>query len=168
MTPPGSRTRIGALLIAGASALALVAAPAVARAQTAPAPPPAGVQPAPQTTDIEPLLERAAQFWAARVAGEPTKQWELLEPRGRGKMTVAEYAGVPRVVKYLAYQVEDASLDGYFATVKVRLIVLPVLPTAPNRRIPPTAVVVGDRWVRIKGVWYRTLEQQVGGPPGQQ
>ena len=80
-------------------------------------------------------------------------------------MAPAEYGGVPRAVKYLAYQVEDANVRGYFGTVKVRLIVQPVLPTAPTRRIAPAAVVVDDAWVKIQGTWYRSLEQEEGRRP---
>jgi hypothetical protein len=82
---------------------------------------------------------------------------------------VVEYAGAPRAVKYLAYQVEDASINGHFATVKVRLIVQPMLPAAPQRQVAPAVVVVNDTWVRIRGTWYRALEQEEApGPAGTQ
>lgn len=139
-------------------------------AQTVPASPPGAVQAAAPTgspEDLETLRERAAAFWAARIALDPVKQWELLEPRGRGRLAPAEYGGVPRAVKYLAYQVEDASVRGYFASVKVRLIVQPVLPTAPQKRVAPAAVVVNDTWVKIKGTWYRSLEQESGRGPNE-
>jgi hypothetical protein len=77
-------------------------------------------------------------------------------------MAAAEYGGVQRAVKYLAYQVEDANVRGYFGTVKVRLIVQPVLPNAPQKRVAPTAVVVEDAWIKVRGVWYRSLEQEEG------
>ena len=82
-------------------------------------------------------------------------------------MAAAEYSGVPRAVKYLAYQVEDANVRGYFGTVKVRLIVQPVLPQATQRRIAPAAVVVDDSWVKIRGTWYRALEQEEGRRPAE-
>lgn len=152
-------------------ALPLPAWPAAAVAQTSPTAPtnaPTAAFPgAPAATigDVERLRERAAAFWAARVAHDPTKQWELLEPRGQGRVTAAEYGGVVRAVKYLAYQVEDANVHGYFAKVKVRLIVQPVLPSAPQRRVAPAAVVIEDSWVRVRGTWYRTLEQEDGRNP---
>ena len=129
--------------------------------------PPAPAPPSPEmlARDAEVLRERAAEFWKARIALDATKQWELLEPRGRGRMAPAEYGGVQRAVKYLAYQVEDANVRGYFGTVKVRLIVQPVLPSAPTRRIAPAAVVVDDSWVKIQGTWYRALEQEDGRRP---
>ena len=114
------------------------------------------------TEDVENLRQRAAAFWAARVSLDPTKQWELLEPRGQGRVSAAEYGGAPRAVKYLAYQVEEANVRGYFAKVKVRLIVQPVLPTAPHRRVAPSAVLIEDSWVRVRGTWYRVLEQEDG------
>jgi hypothetical protein len=128
---------------------------------------PAAPSPEALARDAEALRERAAEFWKARVALDATKQWELLEPRGRGRMAPAEYGGVPRAVKYLAYQVEDANIKGYFGTVKVRLIVQPVLPSAPTRRIAPAAVVIDDSWVKIQGTWYRALEQEEGRRPAE-
>ena len=74
---------------------------------------------------------------------------------------------MPRAVKYLGYQVEGASVRGYFAKVKVRLIVQPVLPSAPNRAVAPSAVVIDDTWVRIGGTWYRSLEQEDGRAPSE-
>lgn len=103
------------------------------------------------------LRERTAAFWAARVDKDFTKQWELLEPRGRARMTPAEYAPGP-VVKYLGYEVDDATVKGYFATVKVKVIAEAVLPTVPQQKAPPSVVVVEDLWVRIKGTWYRALD----------
>ena len=110
-------------------------------------------------SEVERLRERAAAFWAARVAGDPNAQWELLEPRGRGRFTPLEYVPGPGAMKYLAYQVEDATVSGYFADVSVRLLVQPILPAARKQKIGPSSTVVQDRWVRIGGTWYRSLEQ---------
>ena len=110
-------------------------------------------------SEVERLRERAAAFWAARVAGDPNAQWEFLEPRGRGRFTPLEYVPGPGAMKYLAYQVEDATVNGYFADVSVRLLVQPILPAARKQKIGPSSTVVQDRWVRIGGTWYRSLEQ---------
>jgi len=126
----------------------------------APSAPAVSAPPGATPAEVEALRQRTASFWAARLAGDATKQWELLEPRGRGRMTAVDYAGAPRNVKYLAYQVEDANIQGYFAWVRVRLIVQPVLPSSPQRQIPPAAIVFNDSWVRIRGTWYRSLDQE--------
>jgi hypothetical protein len=110
--------------------------------------------------EVERVRERAAAFWAARVAGDPNAQWELLEPRGRGRFTPLEYVPGPGALKYLAYQVENATVNGYFADVNVRILVQPILPTRQKAKIGPSSTVVQDRWVRIGGTWYRSLEQQ--------
>jgi hypothetical protein len=156
----GRRALTAALAVAafvafGAAALAL---PSLAQdSSNAPATP-ASTVPA---GDIDQLRERAAAFWAARVAGDMKGQWELLEPRGRGRVTPAEYAALRGAVKYLAYQVEDATVDGYFGTVKVRLLVQILPPSVQQRRtIPPSGALVSDRWVRVGGTWYRSVEQQ--------
>jgi hypothetical protein len=116
--------------------------------------------------DVEQLRERAAAFWAARVAGDFTKQWELLEPRGRGRMTAAEYAVNRGAVKYLAYQVEDATISGYFGTVNVRLMAQALLVAPGRASIPPNAFVFPDKWVKIRGTWYHTLDEEAGGGAG--
>jgi len=79
-------------------------------------------------------------------------------------LTPEEYAHGRGGVKYLAYQVEDATVNGQFAVVKVKLLIQPKFTT--QRRIGPQAVTVQDRWVRIAGIWYRSLEQD--GEPGLQ
>ena len=109
--------------------------------------------------DVLVLRERAAAFWAARVAGDPKAQWELLEPRGKGRITAQEYGADPGGGRYLAYQVEDATVSGLFATVKVRVLVQQLLPPSASRPfVPPQATVVNDGWIRIGGVWYRRLD----------
>jgi hypothetical protein len=106
------------------------------------------------------LRERAAAFWAARVAGDFVAQWGLLEPRWKGRMTALEYGMDQGGGQYKAYQVEGATVNGFFATVKVRLLVQQVLPpSAPSRSLPPQAVVVEDGWIRIDGVWFRRLDE---------
>jgi hypothetical protein len=115
--------------------------------------------------DAQHLRERAAEFWAARVAGDINKQWQLLEPRGQGRMTAAEYASNRGAVKYLAYQVEDATVTGYFGTVNVRLLIQPMF-VAPGRGpAPPSAFLLPDKWVKVRGTWYHTLDETPGSEP---
>jgi hypothetical protein len=117
-------------------------------------------------SDIQTLRTRAAQFWAARVDGDIQRQWELLEPRGRGRVTAMEYGADRGGLKYLAYQVEDATVKGLFGTVKVKVLFQPVLPpSAASRTVPPQATVTDDSWIRIAGVWYRRLEDAA--PPAE-
>ena len=109
--------------------------------------------------DVLALRERAAAFWAARVAGDAQTQWQLLEPRGKGRITPQEYGANPVGGRYLAYQVEDATVKGFFGTVKVRMLVQQILPPSEvQRSVAPQATVVDDGWIRIGGVWYRRLD----------
>jgi hypothetical protein len=153
------------LIVRTVLALALLGGGERAIAQTSPSPSP----PAPGSSagtaapseDADRLRERAAAFWAARVAGDFTKQWELLEPRGRGRLTPSEYSRDRGAVKYLAYQVEDTVVEGYFSTVNVRVLVQPVLGLTgamAKEAEAPKAVVVSDKWVKIQGTWYHTLD----------
>jgi hypothetical protein len=162
----GSRLVRRGLATAGVGALLALGWATSAVAQTSPAQQTTAsdaAAPGSSAADVDSLRERVAAFWAARVAGDFAKQWELLEPRGRGRISVAEYAP-QSVVKYLGYQVEDANVKGYFASVRVRLLVQAVIPTAQNRKIAPSAVGVKDVWVRIQGTWYRSMEQGEDAP----
>ena len=141
--------------------LAVVACVASAPAQGTPD----SSAPLGSAADIQALRERAAAYWAARLAGDSRTQWELLEPRGSGRFTPEEYGSGRGGVRYLGYQVEDATVSGFFATVKVRVLFQPVLPpSAASRKVGPIASVAADGWVRIRGVWYHKLEEGESGP----
>ena len=164
----GGRAR--GLLTGAALAVAALLAASSSTAQT-PAPGSAGVaaaaaEPVGSSADIEQLRARAAAYWAARVAGDANKQWELLEPRGRGRTTPGEYAMERGAMKYLGYQVEDATVEGYFGTVKVRLLVQPLLVAHGKGPTPPAAFLLPDKWVRVQGVWYHVLEDESTGKAG--
>jgi hypothetical protein len=117
---------------------------------------------APMVSEAEVLAlrERAAAFWAARVAGDFETQWQFLEPRWKGRMTAPEYGSDLAGGRYLAYEVEGATVNGFFATVKVRLLVQQILPlsAAGRTRVSPQGTVVEDGWIRIGGVWFRRLD----------
>lgn len=150
------RRTLRCLFVIGLALIGVAAGAAIARAQVAAV----AAAPLGSAADLEALRERAAAFWAARVAGDIQTQWELLEPRGRGRLTAQEYAAGRGGVKYLAHQIESATAQGFFGTVKVKLIFQPALPpSAASRSVPPQAGVVEDGWVRIGGVWYRRLDE---------
>jgi hypothetical protein len=107
---------------------------------------------------VQTLRERAAMYWAARMEGDDKTQWELLEPRGRGRMTPQEYAVDRKGVHYLGYQVEDAAIAGYFAIVKVRVLFQPILPRMTN--VSVQTVLLDDQWVRVGGIWYRQMDDR--------
>jgi hypothetical protein len=164
--------RVGLVSMVFASLVA-AAASVVSGQESSPAPAPpvaAGPVKATANPDIERLRERAAAFWAARVEGDSKSQWELLEPRGRGRLTPGEYAPARGALKFFAYQVEDATVRGHFADVRVRLLVQPNLPptSARTTNMGPATTVVKDRWIRIGGTWYRSLEQEGAQPETEQ
>ena len=108
--------------------------------------------------EVQTLRERAAAYWAARMTGDDKGQWDLLEPRGRGRMTPQEYAAERRGIRYLGYQIEEATMEGYFAIVKVRLLFQPSLPRLAG--VAPQTVLMDDRWIRVGGAWYRQLDDR--------
>jgi hypothetical protein len=114
--------------------------------------------PAVTDAEIQTLRQRAATYWNARMAGDDKTQWELLEPRGRGRLTPQEYAAERKGIRYLGYQVEDATVDGHFATVKVRLLFQPILPRMTS--VPVQTLLMDDHWVRVGGAWYRQFDDR--------
>jgi hypothetical protein len=157
------RRPVRAVLAVGLAVLGAVGCSASAPGQGV------AVSSAPMASDaeVQALRERVAAFWAARVAGDLEAQWQLLEPRLKNRMTAAEYGADLTGGRWLAYKVEDAAVNGFFATVKVRLLVKPILPAdAPGRSVrgTPAAAVLNDHWIRIRGRWYRTLDEGVPAP----
>ena len=137
-----------------------VGVPAATGAQGSPVLPSATSNPdASSNPEVQALRERAATYWAARLAGDNQRQWELLEPRGRGRLTVQEYAEERQggSIKYLGYSVGDATIDGYFAIVKVRVLFQAVIPMMTS--IAPSAVVMDDRWIQVGGAWFHQLDK---------
>lgn len=131
---------------------AACATPVSQETVAAPAPP------AVSEAQVQTLRERAAAYWAARMEGDDKTQWELLEPRGKGRLTAQEYAAGRQGVRYLGYQIEDALLDGYFAIVKVRLLFQPILQRMTG--VPVQTVLMDDQWIRVAGTWYRQLDER--------
>jgi hypothetical protein len=154
------RPGMSGLVACGFFVLATVGGVTPVSAQSVPtmAPPAAPSSPGTSATDdVESLRARVATFWAARVKGDATAQWELLEPRGRNRMSAGDYGAGGHAVRYLGYQVEEAKVNGYFADVRVRLLVVPIF--NDGRKVGPQVTVTEDSWVRIRGTWYRSLEQ---------
>jgi hypothetical protein len=141
------------VIAGGLMIFAVVGSGAIARAQGAAS----ATSVAVNAEANEALRQRAAAYWAARLAGDERAQWDLLEPRAKGRLTPKEYASERgENVRYLGYQVESASVEGYFATVKVRVMFEATLPRVG--RIPPQAVVLDDRWVQVGGIWYHQVD----------
>jgi hypothetical protein len=137
------------LVVVGAAACA---APVSKETASTPAAPPAS------EGQVQTLRERAAAFWAARMEGDDKTQWELLEPRGKGRVSAQEYAAGRQGVRYLGYQIEDAVIEGYFAIVKVRLLFQPILQRVSG--VPVQTVLMDDQWIRVAGSWYRQLDER--------
>lgn len=144
--------------IVGLGAVVIHTATGVAGAQPAPTAPMA----APAQDEMLRLRERTAAFWAARVARDFRAQWELLEPRVKGRVSAEEYASGRGALRYLGYEVGEATIDGAFATVKVRVIAqLPPI-GGPGQRPMLHAGLVEDRWIKVDGIWYRNQDQDRG------
>jgi hypothetical protein len=142
------------MVIAGLVGLLLL--PAVAAQETS--------RPSAADDDVEVLRQRAAQFWAARVNRDFRKQWELMEPRIRGRMSENDFAAGRGRIRYLAYQVEQASTQGSFATVKVRVMAHPEVGAGSPRRVSPRVVLLDDPWIKIDGVWFHRQVETDAGP----
>jgi hypothetical protein len=112
---------------------------------------------------VQLLRERAAAFWAARMNDDDKVQWDLLEPRGKGRVTPQEYASEHKGVRYLGYKVEDAAIEGYFGTVRIRVLFQPIL---ARLTVGAQTVVLEDRWIRVAGTWYRQLDDRQAPRPG--
>jgi hypothetical protein len=140
--------------------VALAGAGCATSGQTATTQAPATPASTPKASEAEvrTLRERVAAFWVARMSDDDRGQWEMLEPRGRGRLTPREYASERRDVRYLGYQVEDAAVDGHFAVVKVRVLFRPIIQTMVD--VSMQTVLLDDHWIRVNGSWYRQLDDR--------
>lgn len=145
--------RFAAWVPLGLIILGVLGCSAQTRTETAPPTPTVASE-----EQVQTLRERAAAYWAARMAGDDQVQWELLEPRGRGRLTPQEYGTERKGIRYLGYRIEEATIDGYFAIVKVRLLFQPVLQRLAN--VPVQTVLMDDQWVRVRGTWYRQFDDR--------
>jgi hypothetical protein len=122
-----------------------------------------GPGPAPGTLagqdDTVALRQRAAEYWAARVAKDYRTQWELSEPRLKGRITADEYAAGRGAIQYLGYDVGDADIKGSFASVQVKVIARITLPESKSKPVVKTQTVP-DAWIKVEGVWYRRADQE--------
>lgn len=139
-------------------AVGLVALGAAGCATSAPKESPPASAVVPTEAQVQTLRERAATYWAARMQADDRTQWELLEPRGRGRLTAQEYGAERKGIRYLGYQIEEARIDGYFAIVKVRLLFQPIL--TRMARVPVQTVLMDDQWVKVAGTWYRQMDDR--------
>jgi hypothetical protein len=130
-----------------------LAAPAIAQTSALPA----AESTAAGSTEVDALRQRVASYWAARVARDSAAFWRLIEPRAQGRMTAEEYASQGANVTYTGYRVEEATINGNFATVKG----VPQLPLTRARgvAVAPHAALLDDEWVRVRGVWYRVIDK---------
>jgi hypothetical protein len=109
------------------------------------------------------LRQRAAEYWAARVARDYRTQWELSEPRLKGRVTPEEYGAGRGAIQYLGYDVGDTDIKGSFASVQVKVIARVTLPGSQAKPVVRTATVP-DGWIKVEGVWYRRADQPEGSP----
>jgi hypothetical protein len=121
---------------------------------------------APSEEEALAVRQRAADYWAARVARDYRVQWDLSEPRLKGRITPEEYGTGKGAIQYLGYEVGNAKIDGSFATVQVKVIARVTLPKSQAKPVMRTATL-GDAWVKVDGVWYRRADQPEasGRPP---
>src|SRR5262245_35734885 len=122
---------------------------------TAPTPAPVSQPGADETLT---LRQRAAEYWAARVARAYKTQWELSEPRLKGRITSEEYGAGRGAIQYLGYDVGDADIKGSFASVQVKVVARITLPSSKAKPVLKTATVP-DHWIKVDGVWYRRADQ---------
>jgi hypothetical protein len=135
----------------------LVVSPTAAQLPSGAAP--AGSVAEGQAADVQSLRERAAEYWAARVARDYRAQWALMEPRFTGRTDPDEYAKGKGAVRYLGYEVGDAKIDGFFATVQVKVLGEVAVPGRATSKPYTKVATLSDAWIRVDGVWYRRADQ---------
>lgn len=114
---------------------------------------------APALLDENRLRERVAQYWAARMAGNPIADYGLLDPISRASIPIMSYRYAVNV-KITDYAIKAIKIKGNFAKVDVEFT--SILPAgalgAGTKESDPKTDVVTLRWVWIDGEWYRAYD----------
>lgn len=103
----------------------------------------------------ESLKERAEAFWRARFNGDAAEEYALLEPRVKKVLSLKEFLSQAGGIKYHAFSVEKAEVEGSRGRVWVRYKWSVKVPGKASEFIQEA--YQDHEWVLEDGIWYRTF-----------
>ena len=94
------------------------------------------------------LRSRVDSLWESRLQGDLSKAAEFVINDGKPRVALG------RAVRYLAYEVQEMTIEDEKAQVKLAIRYRLDLPGFSSEKDPPTTDVVKQTWVRSGGGWY--------------
>jgi hypothetical protein len=105
-------------------------------------------------SDEQALLERAAKYWEARVAGSP-EVLDFYAPPEKGGPKHANERSEFGNVRYREAEIEGAEIDGDQALVRIRIKASFPLATALTVDDGFWTRPIREEWLEVDGTWYK-------------
>ena len=111
----------------------------------------------------EPLRDRVARYWEARIRGDLLATYQLHEPAFRRAVTFAAFSQGRGATPTLAYEILDERVEGDVAFVKVKKYST-VKHEKLIKPVEPRWTESEEQWIQVEGVWYRRFRFPMGDP----
>ncbi len=109
------------------------------------------------------LVERAKEYWEARVRGDLIETYRFHEPNFRKKVTLTAFLQGRGVTTVLDYEIKGVKIEGIkgFVTMRIYFTINHPLLVKP---VEPRWDEVEEQWRWVDGEWYRRFRFPVGDP----
>ena len=104
------------------------------------------------------LEQRVKKLWEARIAADHDTSYEMFDFAYKASTPKRSYTDYMGVITYLSYDIDEISIAGNEAAVKMKIkyeVKPTMIPTAPKPiSIPPTESESPSTWVWVGNDWY--------------
>jgi hypothetical protein len=106
----------------------------------------------------ESLRKRVINYWDAMLQDKPDAAFGYMEPKLQNTEAHKRFVSGKRQFIFLGYEMQDLEIVGEHAKVLVKRTFKIAPGAIPVNIDEPLSQTLWDRWVRIKGTWYKTYE----------
>lgn len=108
----------------------------------------------------ERLTDRFRQSWEARAAEDWDALYAMADPRDRGDVSLDAFAEAKELTKFIDYEIDWVEVIDNVGT--VRVAITHKLNDPNMQKLPPTTLVMSEKWVQVDGQWYMDLDGSGG------
>jgi hypothetical protein len=129
--------------------------------QTVPPPVPIKATPQPPPAPVSPeeaLRGQVARFWDARIKGDLVKQYDLLEPEARERVTLTAFVRSRGTVDFKSHEIQAVNVVGDKGWAKVKYTFAVRMPQLT--RFGSWSGESTEVWVLRNDLWYRPYNQK--------
>lgn len=122
-------------------------------------PPAAVTEQVDEPTRLEKLKERVDSFWRGMIEDQWSRNYEMLDPWFRARVTRSGYMSTRGGLVYHEAQLANVDLKGTIADVKVRVsLEMPEVEVLGKRHsMPKHTRFIEERWLWVADNWYREV-----------